>query len=300
LWKFPQGIYWINDASETQANWYIQPATREFGAAPTPHAVTQVDQGSVAFISNTGNVVLLQETSGSLSGVEFVDLTKALNLRSYLRSYFNLSRLSRSQLRWYDEKHQLHVIYASNGSTTENRRMIIDFNEERTRVSVSEKDTNESIWMVQDSSNILRPYTGDDAGFVWKQDQETRLVGSSGYTFAVTTAPTDFSDVDPQYMVKKLFYRLHLEYEPSGLYNLAAEIVIDGRTIGTVNFDQSGSGATFPFSLPAVLGGSDLRRRSKDIAGEGYYFSVRLIDTSNNNPKIARLWVEFEPTTPAR
>lgn len=300
LWKHPVGIYWINDAASTVAGWFIQPATRQFGAAATPHSVVQVDQGTVAFLTNTGNIMLMQETSGSLSGVEFVDLVKALNLRSYIKDNFNLARLDKSHLAWYEDKKQLHITYASIGSSVENRRLVIDFNEENTRVSIVNKDINTCLWTEQDSDLIPRLMFGDNAGFVWRADQPSRSINGTSYTMDLTTAPTDFSDINEEYMVKKLFYRLHLEYEPTGNYDLGVQTFIDGKNYGTVYFNQGGAGAIFPFTLPATLGGNELRRRSRDIAGEGYYLSLRITDGTINNPKIARAWIEFEPTTAAR
>lgn len=300
LWKYPVGIYWINDAATAVAGWFVQPATLQFGAAPTPHAVTQVDQGTVAFLTAAGDIVLMQETSGSLSGVEFVNLVKALNLRTFMRNNFNLSRLDRAQLHWYEDKKELHILLAALGYNVENRRLVIDFNEERTRVYVIDKDVNESMWFEKDQTGIYRPVLGDNAGFVWLTDQTNRTVDGSTYQFRVQTAPTDFSDVDKNFMVKKLFYRLHLEYEPTGNYDLAVDVIIDGKSIGTVNFNQGDSVAQLPFVLPAVLGGEDLRRRSKDIAGEGYYLSLILRESTTANPRLARAWVEFEPLVPAR
>lgn len=300
LWKYPMGVYWVNDADASSANWFVQPATRQFGSADSPHAITQVDQGTVAFITAAGDIVLMQETSGSLSGVEFVNLSKALNLRQFIRANFNLGRLDRAQLKWYEDKKELHVLVARAGSTNEDSQLVIDFNEERTRVYRVTKDRNVSMWFEKDTDGIFRPIIGGNDGFVRKTDQSARTVDGSSYTMRVTTFPTDFSDIDKNFMVKKLFYRLHLEYEPSGNYNLPIEIIIDGKSYGTVQFDQSGAGSVLPFMLPAVLGGDDLRRRSRDIAGEGDYISLVLSEGLTNNPRLARAWVEFQPLVPAR
>lgn len=300
LFKYPTGIYWMNDVDASAANWYVQPATRQFGVANTPHAVTQVDDGTVAFISNTGNIVLMQETAGALSGVQFIDLTKTLNLRTYLKNNFNLARLPFTQVRWYEDKNQLHVLMADQSSLTEDRRLVLDFNEENTRVSVVTKDTNSSIWMELDSDNIGRPIAGDNVGFVRKLDQISRTVDGTAYSTTLQTVPTDFSDINPEYMAKKLFYRLHLEYEPQTNYDLPVEIIVDGKSMGTVQFNQGGAGAVFPFMLDATLGGDELKRRSRDIAGEGFYFSLRISDTTSNNVRLSRAWVEFRPTSTTR
>jgi hypothetical protein len=300
LWKYPFGVYWVNDAASAVTGWFVQPATRQFGAANSPHAITQVDQGTVAFLSNAGDVVLMQETSGSLSGVEFINLSKALNLRQFMRTYFNVNRLDRTQLRWYEDKKELHCILSALGTTAENRRLVIDFNEERTRVYTITKDINVSMWFEKDADGIFRPVIGDNAGFIRATDQNTRTVDAAAYTLRLESVPSDFSDIDQNFMVKKLFYRLHMEFEPSGDYDVPVDVFVDGKLIGTVNFNQAGAGTIFPFTLPAVLGNSSLRRRQRAIAGEGYYIHLLVRESTSNNPQLARFWVEFDPLTPAR
>jgi len=294
VWKFPRGIFWIDDSASAVSGWYAKEASNQYGAAPTPHAVAQIDEAIVAFVSSTGSLILMQESSGSLVGATFTDLTKALNLRQFVRDQFNLGRLNRAQLAWYDDKKQLHVVYAALGSSVEDRRLVIDFNEERTRVEVTTKDTGEAIWMEQDGDLIPRPILGDNAGFVRKIDQVTRAVDGAAYTLTLQTAPTDFSDVDPRYAGYKLFRALHLEYQPSGNFNVSCEVIVDGRSMGTVTFLMDTTGSTLPFTLPATLGGDELRRRTRDIGGEGHYLSLKLTESGQNNPKLARAWAEFD------
>jgi hypothetical protein len=300
IWKFPRGIFWIDDSAAAVSGWFVKEASAQYGAAPTPHAVAQIDEAVVAFLSNTGNVVLMQESSGSLTGVTFTDLTKVLNLRQIVRDNFNLAQLHKAQVRWYDERKQLLITFAAQGSTALNRRLVIDFNEEHTRVSVSEKDVSEALWLERDVNGIPRPISGDNTGFVRKLDQVNRLVDTMAYPFALQTAPTDFSDVNPRYSSYKLFRALHLEYVPAGNFSITAEVLIDGKSKGPVSFNMDTAGSTLPFQLPGVLGGDDLRRRTRDIAGEGYYASLRITETGPNNPKLARAWFEFDVTGMSR
>lgn len=296
VWKYPVGVYWINDAASSITGWYVQPASREYGAIDSPHCVQQVDQGTIAFLNHTGSVVIMQESSGTLSGVDFVDLMKALSLQNFIRENFNLARLPWSQMRWYNDKKQLHVTFASPGSTIQDRRMVIDFNSERTRVEVSRKETCESLWLEQDSDRIPRPVAGDNVGFVRKLGQASRLVDGQPYQFRLLTAPTDFSDIDGGYAVKKNFRKLHMEYEATGDYAVTVAVFIDGRRRGSYSFKMSGGGgAVLPFALPMVLGSTELRRRTRAICGEGWYCSLEITESSVNNPKLARAWVEFDP-----
>lgn len=301
VWKYPTGIYYIVDDSTQSGSWFIRRITGQYGAADTPHAVAQIDQSTIAFLTSAGDVILMQESAGSLTGVEFVNLTKVLNLRTFIKNTFDLSRLKYTQLRWYPDKLQLHILMSAMGSGVTDRRIIIDFSAEKPKVHLSDKDKNSALWMELDGDKIARPIIGDNLGFVRKIDQNSRtLEGSTPYTLRLATTSTDFSDIDPAFSVKKLFYRLHMEYEVSGNYDVSVEILVDGVSKGTVTFNQGSTGSILPFTLPGFLSGQEIRRRSRAIAGEGYYITLRILENTTNNPRIARAWVEFDPLEMAR
>jgi hypothetical protein len=288
-WLFKDtGIYFVNDAASSLTGWYVQPANYEHGIT-SPHALAQVDGATLAFLScTTESIVLMQESSGTLTGVSFVDLYKALGLSTKIRSLLSGLTTYWGQLRWYPTRKQLHVTAQSapEEANLGNRRVVIDFNSERTRVEVSNKENCSAIWMEEDSDRLARPRAGDASGFVRKLDQLARTVDGVNYTLRLRTTPTDFSDLDGGYMVKKLFTRLHLEFEDSGDYNLPITVYVDNRTIGTVQFNQSGAG-----------GGAALVHKERAIAGEGRYFSMLVEEATDKNPRLARAWVEFEPTS---
>lgn len=299
LFKYPTGIYYVVDDDTSSANWFIRKITGQYGAAASPHSVVQIDQATVVFLGSDGDLIMMQENSGSLTGIQFTNLTKELNLRTYLKNTFNLSRLDKSQLRWYPDALQLHVLLSATGTTIENRRLIVDFNGERPRLHVSNKDVNTAIWvelhpgMAAATSHLA---IGDNTGFMRELGQVSRtLEGVTAYTLDCQTVATDFSDINPEFAVKKNFYRLHLEYEVSGAYDIGVEIIVDGVSKGTVFFNQGSSGSVLPFTLPAVLGGQEVRRRTRAIVGEGYNLSLRVTEGTTNNPRISRMWVEFDP-----
>ena len=297
LWKYPRGIFWIDESAAAVTGWFAKPAHYQMGAAPTPWSVVQVTDGPVAFMSQNGHIILMEETSGTLSGVSFVDLTDRnnLNLVDAIDTNFNKGRLDRSGLHWDNEKKQLVALYAATGATAETRQLVIDFNDrDRLRGEITTKDTRESMWFEQDSNGILQPRFGDNAGFVWNGNQTTRTVDGAAYSYVLQTAPPDFSDIEPGYAARKAFYRLHLEYEPVGNFDVSAGVLIDGVLKGTVTFNMGTAGSVLPFTLPGTLGGSEVRRRYKDIGGDGYHFSLKFTETGANNPKLARAWVEFE------
>ena len=298
LWKYPRGICWIDESAAAVTGWFAKIAQEQIGAAPTPWAVAQITDGPVAFISQSGHIMLMEETSGTLSGVSFVDILdrQNLNLVETINTSFNLGRLDRAHLHWDDQRKKLIAGFAAAGAVKENRALVIDFNDrQRLRAEITTKDTLESLWFEQDADGVMQPRFGDNAGFVWKGNQATRAVDGAAYTLIAQSAPTDFSDLEPGYAVRKAFTRLHLEYVPTGNFDVSCGIWIDEVLKGTVTFNMGTTGSVFPFVFPGTLGGSGVRRRYHDIGGDGYQFSVKFTDSSANNPKLARAWVEFEP-----
>lgn len=294
VFKWPRGVFWIDDSASAVTGWFVQPLSRELGGAPTPWCATQIEDATIAFMSDSGHIVLIEETAGALAGAVPVDLTKELNLLDVTRTEFNLARLDQAQLHWYKEKKQLHALYAGFGTTQENRRLIIDFSGERPRAEITRKDLNSSLWFELESDNVSRPRIGDNAGFVRKLDQVARTVDGSAYPFQLQTAPSDLSDLKAAFAGKKEFYRLHLEFVPTGNFDVTCGVIIDGRQRGTVTFNMGAAGSQLPFVLPGILGGFDLRRRSHDIAGQGYTLALEFLDNSSSNPQLSRAWAEFD------
>jgi len=129
----------------------------------------------------------------------------------------------------------------------------------------------------------------------------TPVPAGTTYPFFLQTAPSDFSDIDKRFMGFKVFRYLHLEYVPTGApFDVAVEIEIDGKSKGTVIFSVAAAGSVLPFTLPSVLGGANLRRLTRTIVGEGHFFSLKILETGPNNPRLARAFAEFDMTGVSR
>jgi hypothetical protein len=283
VFKYPEGVYFIDDSASTSTGWFIQPITRAYGVPPTPYSVTQVDETTVAFINHTGSIIFMQETFATLTGVAFVDLFKALSFVNRAPELFNLSVLQQSMLVWWNEKKLLYVTYASAGQTTQDRCMIIDFNGERTRVEVSRLTSYNSIWSEKDPTTLLpHPQAGGSDGYVRLLGKGDFLVDGIPVTAHITTMPTDFSDQNPEYSQRKNFTYLYLEYIGTGCAPAIVFYTIDGKRYPAITFKLSG-----PVGA--------INREYHDIAGQGWYFSLDLTQTGNDDIQICRAWVEFDP-----
>lgn len=287
VFKYPRGIYFIDDSASTISGWFILPITNTYGVPLTPHAVAQVDQSTVAFLNANGAPIFMEETFATLTGVRFVDLFKALNFRQTARALFDANRMAQSQLQWDDEQKQLHATYAAAGSTTQDRRLVIDFNGERTRVEISNLCGADAIWMERVGATEV-PVVGDSTGVLRRLGEETRLVDGSPYTMRVVTTPTDYSDQNPQWAGLKDFMYLHLEYVPTADVDLVAHHLIDNVDVGHATFRLRGSGLPHT-NVPSP------RMLTVEIGASGYYHSLALEHDGPENVRISRAFVEFDP-----
>jgi len=131
--------------------------------------------------------------------------------------------------------------------------------------------------------------------FFFNAGPVTPVPAGTTYPFLLQTAPSDFSDIDKRFMGFKVFRYLHLEYVPTGApFDISVEVEVDGKSKGIVTFSVAATGILLPFTLPAVLGGSNLRRLTRTIVGEGHYFSMKVLETGPNNPRLARAFAEFD------
>ena len=101
LWKWPRGIFWLDDSDPTPANWVVHQKTRALGCAFTPNAVLPIDD-DVMFLSPDGTFHLLSAITGDeLSGVRASSISNALNLDDWIKANIDLTKLNYVSSVWY-------------------------------------------------------------------------------------------------------------------------------------------------------------------------------------------------------
>lgn len=287
VFKYPQGIYFIDDSAATISGWFILPITNTYGVPLTPHAIDQVDQSTVAFLNANGAPIFMEETFATLTGIRFVDLFKALNFRQSARALFDPTRMAQSQLRWDDEQKQLHATYSAIGATSQTRRLVIDFNGERTRVSISSLCGADALWIERAGATTV-PVAGDATGVLRRLGEEARLVDGLPYPMRVVTTPTDYSSQDPRFAGLKDFTWLHVEYVPMDPVDLLIHHLLDDRDVGHATVRLRGAGLPHT-DVPSP------RLASVQLGGTGVYHSLAFDHAGPENIRISRAFVEFEP-----
>lgn len=276
VWKFPKGIYVIDTTNPTIANWKTSRLTGEIGGVSVQGQKT-VEDGSIIFLDSSGLFYKIVPTE-TLGSVSIENLSELRSIGPFLREGVNLGRLDRAQSVFYPAIKEYYTTLPAQGSTTQDRRITIDLNiPQRPRFGWSERDTNVSIWMRQDSDNILRPVIGDDAGFVYKIDEEGRSKDSAGYLGMFQGPHLDMSHLDPILGTRRKNGRfLELIVEPRGNWNLNVDIYWDGELHETVTFNMGTTGATLgSFTLGTdALAGDQVLNKKRRITGGGRRLSI--------------------------
>lgn len=297
VWKFPVGIYVINTTDPTVTNWTTNKLSSTIGGV-SPHGACQVID-DILFMDQGTNFQLLSGIM-EFGEVGLKNLSHIHTFGRYTREALNLARLDKVRGVFYPFKLEAHFACTQAGSNTNDARVVVDFNRpDLPRFRWSTRDVCESLWLRQDVNHTPRLMAGDVSGYVWKLDQATFTKDSSGYRAEFQTPHLDFSWIDPTYGTKnKLGQFLEIVAEPSGNWNLSADILWDGDTVETVTFDLGGNGAVLgSFILDTdTLGQSSTVCLRKRLVGSGRRLSVRFYNTgADQGFSIAHAYLSFQP-----
>jgi hypothetical protein len=275
--KKPRGIYFVDTSNVTVANWRINKITDGIGAVGV-RAWCRID-ADILIMDPSGEFHLVSATDqfGDFlsSTVPFIHEA----LAEFVRTNVKQSGLSDAQAIYYEAKREAHFAVPQIGSSINDLRLVIDFSrQERPRARYSDKDDNESLWLMT-VSGVPRPMAGDNIGFVWRLDQEDRVstINSTGYSMIFQTVHDDFARLDPALGTRrKNGHFLEIVVEPKGNWNLSVDIYWDAELHETVQFNMGSSGATLgSFILgTSVLAGTQVLNKKRRITGGGRRFSM--------------------------
>ena len=265
LFKYPRGVYWVNDTDTDVANWGCKRLTNSVGLAG-PLALTQVDN-DVIFVSVDGFIYSLsavQEYGESASIKTAAIMVEKIG--NWLRNNVALSRIQKCVALYYPSKKELHIAYTQSGKTYNNVQLILEgHNIQNLRFRVNTRDACESMALTRDANYVYRPMVGDNAGFVRILDNSTRNKDGGAYTGKFETA-----DIP---LIEKGSRRANLQYletifKPFGDYYLTVDIYRDGIYSNTVNVYMGTSGGrldSFVLGTDVLGGGTVLNTRNRLI-----------------------------------
>lgn len=278
LFKRPAGIYYIDTSDPSISNWITRRVNQQVGlAGPSAIATFESEAGSgVVFLDTTGR---LQDLSG-VTSLSFGTrgIGRDAKIVEFMRDNLNLSELDNARMRFYPEKNELYIQLAGVGSQNLNVRLMADMDTQGLiKFHYSFRDTATCLFMRQDSDKILRPMFGDNAGFIWQLDTETRSKDGSGYSMEWQTRHDDLSDLDPILATRRKNGQfLEMIAEPKGNWALNVDIYWDAVLTQTVSFNMGVTGSalgTFVLGTDKLASSQVLNKR-KRITGGGRRFSI--------------------------
>lgn len=261
VWKYPRGLFYLDDSSFDTSEWVIRHKSLALGAADSPFAVLPIDD-DIIFLSATGSFHVLTAVA-ELGGVRASDLSYGLGLSKWIRDNVNLSRLNQVVSVWYQAKKQAVFSLPSTGSTENDLTLVFDFAGTQrglpVRFSYLRRDRASALATRVDTDGIDRPVFGE-GGFVYRYDVDARTKNGAGYTSAFQTPHLDLTEVEPTLRTKrKIWDRLELIMEPVAAGTLVVEVYVDGAIRETLSFAAT------------------RRRQAKTLhVGDGHTISVRV------------------------
>jgi len=297
LWKYPKGIYAIDTSDPTPANWRVTKISREIGGAG-PRCFCMIDD-DIIFCDTQANLHLIS-TIQEFGNLGSRNVSQLAGIDTFLKDQINFAAVTKARLIYHTARREVHALLPSSGQTTLDRRLTVDLNRiDFYRFRWNERDTNTDIWLNKNSDGTIKPYIGDDAGFVWKLDQSIKSQDGEGFDSRFQTPHLDFSYLNPKLAtVKKNGKFLELVVEPKGNWSLSADIYWDGVYAETVLFNMGQVGASLDsFTLDSdVLSVDQIINRKKKITGSGRRFSVEFYNSgANEDFSISKCYLHFKP-----
>ena len=290
VFKYPQGIYIVNTADPTPANWSVTPLTRAVGTL-NQHTIVQVEN-DVMYLDVGGDTHALSVTQ-EFGDFTTSDIGDAENIHTFMRRYVNVAKLRRAQGIWYGRRQQVWWALPQLGSDDNNLRFITLLEaiqgEQQAQMTrrffMSRRDICISMWLRPDATEVPTPIIGDTEGFTWIMDRDARSKdGIAGYPFLFETANTDFGFFDQALATRmKAGHFLEINYEPRGDWDLTVEVFWDDVLSDTLLFNMGSGGAVLgSFLLDTdVLASSVVRSARTKMDGSGR--RLRLVGSNSGD-----------------
>lgn len=289
LWKYPRGVYWLDDSDVNTAGWRIRQVTDSIGCAPTPHAVLQLDDGFI-FMAPDGSFYYLEATTQG--GITVRSLSESMQLDYYIEQNVNKAALANTISVWYPRRRMAIFIVPKINESLPTLRFMFDFRRiEQTglpRFSVSDRDTATAIMTRRNpSTNVATPFFGDDLGNVYEMEQVAWNKNDAAYSSYFRTPNDDFSAVEPELANYNKIYRfIALEYIPSVASTLTLDLFVDGgqKQPIPVALIAAGTGlGTFTLDTHTLAADDNLVAVEKLLnVGEGRRISVKGTSAAKN------------------
>lgn len=290
LWKYPKGIYIVDTTDPDITNWSVRPLTKAVGAV-SPWCIIPIGN-DVMYLMNDGTFHVMSATNafGDLNTSNISHEPNYFDV--FMRSNVNLTNLRSAMGCWYGSKSKAWFGVPQVGTTRNNMRVMIDFNNAQVgpRFFLSRRDDIPGIWMRPDNTGVEHPVTGDNDGFVWLMDQDARNKDGEAYTMQLETSENDFSFAD-QRLAAKTKNGAYIEISADLISETMVNVVPlwDGLETDPLTLTLGGAGAALDAFILDVdeLSSSGIVTAKNKLTGQGR--RLKLIVTNNELDDEVRL-----------
>lgn len=226
IFKFPYGVYYLDDSDPSVTNWSIHKLSGVFGAASAFSFVEGLDD---LYVANAQGSVTQMSATLNFGSMQTGNIMRNLRNESYMRSHTaRFGYLKRYGL-WYEDKKIAYFTYQSSGGIHNDLMLVIDFNDPATpKISWSDKDQPNCLTLVKDPLGIPRPFYGSSDGYIYRMDRPTWDVAGQAYTGEFKTVNLDFGSADPGLAEREKIYDfLEVTFEEAGEWDLSIDVYID-------------------------------------------------------------------------
>ena len=265
FFKYPKGIYYLDDSSADVADWQMKRLSFFVGAAGTGCIIQAADE--VIFVSPDTYFHTLSAVT------EFGDAKSSAilpnELGTYLRENVNTARLDRVQNCFYPQKRKILFGFSGTGSSVNNLIIGLDGHRLGTLQGFkSGRDECEALCVRRDpDTKVAKPLAGNSTGYVYILDQEARNKDSAGYTSGFLTRNMELFEGGGRNANLK---ELEVEFVAAGVWTLNVDVYQDGDFSETLTFLMQGLGAVLgSFILDTdVLGVSTVQNARSRLHGD--------------------------------
>lgn len=266
LFKYPLGVYYLDDTNADFNNWTTQRHGRNVGSFGHRSILEAVDD--VLFASPEGYIHALSAVQ------EYGDVkTSAIlpvELGNIIRDEVDKSRPRQVQSIYHSTKRKAIWCFTRNGSSVNNFTVGLDFhNPGSVQAFLCRRDIGEALGLYTDPSTKKQYVVyGDNNGFIWRVETETFDKDGQPYSAYYETDDVEFYGRGNR---RANFKELEVEFDQSGVWNLSVDVIVDGNLRETLSLSLQGAGAVLgAFVLGTdVLGLQSLQNVKGRLHGDG-------------------------------
>ncbi len=294
LFKSPRGIYLVDTSDVFPNAWSVDKINGNIGCVGV-RAFNQVENDVILVDQNID--IRFVSSIEAFGNIGTDSLSDKSDMAEFFRNNLNFAQKGRWTAVYHAHKRQIHIAVTRSGSSVNDARIVIDFNTPGVaKFSWSTLLTTESLW-VRNAAGIPELMAGNDNGQVFRLDQTTRSHESAGYGFEIQTPYMDLSHVHSALStVRKNAKYLELVVEPTGNFDVNADIYWDGNLKETVTFNTGSDAATLGNFIIGTdkLGGSQILNRKRRLKSGGRRISIGFRNSGNGeNVSLSKAILHF-------